>query len=226
MARILLIEDHHETAAAISIHLSHEGHVIDHVADGNEGLEWLTIRQYDLAIVDWELPGLSGRDICQSYRGRNGQVPLLMLTGRSDVSDRIDGLDAGADDYMGKPFSLKELSSRVRAILRRPPVVQNEFLECGELKLDLSNHIAYKGDLELTLAPRDFALLEFFMRNQNLTFSTEALLQRVWNNDENIGSDALRTAIKRIRKVIDAPDDANSLIENVPRVGYRLRIRK
>lgn len=226
MAKILLIEDNKETVCSVSMWLSNEGHTVAAAETGEEGLERLLIEGFDLALIDWELPGISGLEICRQFRAKNGKTPLIMLTGRSQLTDKIDGLDTGADDYISKPFSLKELSARVKAILRRPAVLVAETLEQAGLKLDPLNHTLFRQGVELEIMPRDFALLEFFMRNPNVVFSADALLQRVWGSDVEAGPDALRTSIKRIRKKIDADSgEANSLIENVPRVGYRFRPR-
>jgi two-component system, OmpR family, response regulator len=227
MGRILLIEDHEETALAISLQLSREGHAVTHVANGDEALERLLVENYDLAIMDWHIPGLTGLEVCKAYRARKGQTPIIMVTGRSATGDKIDGLDSGADDYLAKPFNLRELSSRVRALLRRPVVMAAEVLEFGALRLDPVNHLVHLNGVEIDLMPRDFALLEFFMRNPNVVFSSEALTQRVWDNDSEVGPDALRTSIKRIRKKIDVSEEpGESMIENVPRLGYRLRARQ
>jgi DNA-binding response OmpR family regulator len=225
MARILLIEDHKETAAAVCLQLSREGHDPVHVETGDVGLEHLLMNQYDLAIIDWQLPGISGLEICERYRAADGHTPIMMLTGRGELKDKIDGLDTGADDYVTKPFSLKELASRVRALLRRPPAVVSDVLVLGPLRLDPVNHLVYLQQVEIDLMPRDFALLEFLMRNPNVVFSSEALIKRVWSDEAEVGPDALRTAIKRIRKKIDVDDAGESIIENVPRLGYRLRVR-
>lgn len=227
MAKVLLVEDDKETAAAVSMWLSREGIELVQSHNGEDGLERLFMETYDLAILDWELPGMSGLDLCRQYRDRGGKTPIIMLTGRSDINDRIDGLDMGADDYISKPFSLKELSARVRAVLRRPPAIASDILELGPLRLDPVNHIVSVSGLEIDLMPRDFSLLEFFMKNANVVFSVDALLQRVWNEEAEAGPDALRTSIKRIRQKIDrGGENTQSLIENIPRVGYRLRVPK
>src|SRR5262249_55531986 len=135
------------------------------------------------------------------------------------------GLDSGADDYVTKPFSLKELSARIRALLRRPAAIVPNVVEVGNLSLDSTRYRVLKNGVEVQLMPRDFALLEFLMRHVDLVFSAEQLLLRVWENDSEASPEALRTAIKRLRKKLDDGDDeAESLIENIPRVGYRLRM--
>ncbi len=225
MAKILLVEDDAEMAATISSWLATEHYEVVLCTDGNDGYDRIKSSSYDLAILDWELPGISGLEICRRYRLSKGSMPVLILTGRDAITDRVSGLDAGADDYLTKPFSLKELSARVRALLRRPVAMNSNMLEVGSLKLDIAKHRISKDGKEIQLMPRDFALLEFLMRNPDTVFSTDALLSRVWSDDSEAGPEALRTAIKRLRKKIDDGDaDDSSYIENIPRIGYRLRI--
>jgi DNA-binding response OmpR family regulator len=225
MAKILVVEDDPQLAESITSWLSAEHHEPIVCDDGVIGLRRLQTEGFELAILDWELPGMTGIEICRRYRAGKGNLPVLMLTGRDSVADRITGLDVGADDYLTKPFSLKELCARVRALLRRPAPVLSNILEVGCLKLDTVKHRISKSGQDIQLMPRDFALLEFFMKNPDMVFSPEALLARVWSDDSDAGSEALRTSIKRIRKKIDDGDNESaSMLENIPRVGYRLRI--
>ena len=177
---------------------------------------------YDAVVLDWELPGMSGVEILKKFRGMKGTTPILMLTGKGQIQDKEEGLDSGADDYLTKPFSMKELSARLRALMRRPRAIATSTITIGPLEMDLTSHKVTKDGQALHILPKDYALLEFFMRNPNQVFSTEALLQRVWNVDSDAGSDALRTSIKRLRKLIDITEDGPSMIENIPKVGYRL----
>lgn len=227
MAKILLVEDDLQIAETVSNWLKSEHFEVIHCDDGADASYRLKAQTFDLGIFDWELPGMSGLDLCRNYRASQGAMPILMLTGKDSTADKIAGLDVGADDYLTKPFSLKELSARVRALLRRPAVVVSNVLELGSLRLDTQKHRLTKDGTEIQLMPRDFALLEFFMRNPDIVFSSEALLNRVWNDESEAGSDALRTSIKRLRKKLDSGDnEADSVIENIPRVGYRFRLPK
>lgn len=222
--KLLLVEDDENMASTILTWLKAERYEVMHSSDGREGFDLLKNGSFDAAILDYELPGITGIEICKQYRAAKGVVPILMLTGRSQVNDRIDGLDAGADDYLTKPFSLKELSARLRALIRRPAGVVSSILEVGEITLDPVKYRVLKRGVEVQLMPREFALLEFFMRNADVVFSAEALLQRVWPNEGDATQDALRNAIKRLRKKLDdGEDESSSVIENIPRVGYRLR---
>lgn len=224
--KILFVEDDREMAATVLDWLGSERYEIKHLADGKEAFNLVQSDSFDLLILDWELPGMSGLEICQQYRLQNGKAAVLILTGRDSINDRVLGLDVGADDYLTKPFSLKELSARVRALLRRNADNKSTVLEVGKLKLDTVKYRLSVNGRDIQLMPRDFTLMEFLMRNPDTVFSTEALLNRVWTMETDVGPDALRTSIKRIRKKIDQSDnEAESLIENVPRVGYRLRIK-
>lgn len=224
MAKILLVEDDKELAATIIAWLSAEHHQVIHVENGLDGYERMQQNACDVVVLDWQLPDIAGVEICKKYRNGRGMLPVIMLTGKAEINDRTTGLDAGADDYLTKPFSLKELAARIRALLRRPANVTSNLLEVGELSLDPVKYRLTKKGAEVQLMPRDFALLEFFMRNVDHVFSADVLLQRVWSDDSEATPEAVRTAIKRIRKKLD--DDAseeNSVIENIPRVGYRMR---
>ncbi len=226
MAKILLVEDSPEMASTIVTWLNAEHHDVVHVLDGLEGLDLLKFEPYDIAILDWELPGMSGLSICKEYRLGGGTTPVLMLTAKAAIDQRTAGLDSGADDYLTKPFSLRELSARIRALMRRPQEIKSNILEVGEISLDTVKYRVMKNGKEVQLMPRDFALLEFLMKNVDHVFSADALLQRVWAGDSDASQSALRTAIKRIRqKLDDGDDESSSIIENIPRVGYRLRAK-
>ena len=224
MAKILLVEDSREMASTIVTWLKAEHYDVVHSLDGLEGLDLLKFESFDVAILDWELPGMTGVEICQEYRKGGGRIPVLILTAKQAINERTTGLDSGADDYLTKPFALRELSARLRALLRRPVEIKSNVLEVGQISLDTVKYRILKNGKEVQLMPRDFALLEFLMKNVDHVFSAEALLARVWAGDSEASPSALRTAIKRIRqKLDDSDDEGNSIIENIPRVGYRLR---
>jgi DNA-binding response OmpR family regulator len=226
MAKILLVEDSHEMASTIITWLKAEHYDVVHSLDGLEGLDLLKFESFDVAILDWELPAMTGVEICQEYRKGGGRIPVLILTAKQAINERTTGLDSGADDYLTKPFALRELSARLRALLRRPAEVKSNVLEVGQISLDTVKYRILKNGKEVQLMPRDFALLEFLMKNVDHVFSAEALLARVWAGDSEASPSALRTAIKRIRqKLDDSDDEGSSLIENIPRVGYRLRAK-
>ncbi len=224
MAKILLVEDDTVLAATIENWLIGENHLVDIAYDGESGWDRLCFSEFDLAILDWNLPQVSGVELCKRYRAQRGATPIMMLTGRAAATEKEEGLDSGADDYLTKPFNMKELAARIRALLRRPPLILSNLLQVDDIVVDPVKHRVTKGGNEIHLSPRDFALIEFFMRHQDDVFSAPALIQRVWHTDSNATGDALRTAIKRLRKQLDDDDDeGNSIIQNIPRIGYRLR---
>ena len=222
--KLLLVEDDVDLVDMIVEWLSAE-YVVETALDGQTGLAMLTEGQYDLIVLDWSLPKLSGIDLCRQYRSAGGKTPVIMLTGKTSVADREEGLDGGADDYLVKPFSMRELNARLRALRRRGDLVINDLLVCGDVSLDAVKHRVIKGKMPVHLLPKEFALLEFLMRHPEQVFSSDNILARVWSSDSETGGNAVRTAIKRIRQKLDDPgcDESQSIIENIPRVGYRLK---
>jgi len=219
-----VIEDDETLLSMIVDWLTKERYLVESVGAGDEAMSLLRVNQYDVIVLDWQLPGMSGIEICRSFRASGGQTPIIMLTGKKMISEKTEGFDSGADDYLTKPFDIKELALRIQALLRRPPRLHSNVLRAGDVELDPEKHRVTKGGAELHLLPRDFELLELFMRYPDEVFSPEALLTRAWHADSDATIDGLRTAIKRIRKKVDdAGDESQSMIETIPRVGYRLR---
>ncbi len=224
MPQILFVEDDKDLSAVVNEWLTADGYTVELAHDGLTGWEFLRQYNYDVVILDWNLPGLSGPEMCNRYRAAGGVAPVIMLTAKSQITEKMEGFDSGVDDYLTKPFNLKELSARLRALLRRPQAVVTNVIINGYIELDVVKRRITKGGVEVHLLPRDFELLEFLMRHLDEVFSSEALLQRIWGSDAEATSDALRTSIKRLRQKLDVGDsDAQSFIENIPRVGYRLR---
>ncbi len=225
MAKILLVEDDTGLAALTEQWLTDEHHSVEIAYDGTSGWDRLLLCQYDLIILDWNLPYITGVELCKRYRAKQGLVPIIMLIGRSGISEKEEGLDSGADDYLTKPFNMKELSARVRALLRRPRSLVSNLLVRGEITLDPVKYRVTKSGKDVHLVPKDFALLEFLMRHPDDVFSTDSLLQRVWSSESESSGEALRSSVKRLRQKLDNEnvDVDNSFIENIPRVGYRLR---
>ena len=220
MAKILLIEDDPELSATVAKWLTLERHTVDVANDGNDGLDRVLGASYDIIVSDVTLPGVDGFEICRQFRSQGGHTPVIMLTGKNHIQDKETGFDAGADDYLTKPFSVRELGARIRALLRRPEVFRSD-IAVGPLALDLASHQILKNGVPLDLLPVDYALLEFLMRHPGETFSTDTLITRVWSTDKFPTVEAVRSAVKRIRKLIDT-DGEESLIETVNKVGYRL----
>jgi DNA-binding response OmpR family regulator len=224
VAKVLLVEDDEDLAVTISDMLQDERHTVDIIHDGLDAMEALKTRTYEVIVLDWDLPSKSGISILREFRATGGGTPVIMLTGKSEIEQKEQGLDSGADDYVTKPFHLKELAARVRSMLRRPTLTNTGALTWGKLVLEPTKFEVIRDGQQLRLLPRDFALLEFLMRHPTQIFSTQALLDNVWNYDSDATPEGLRVAVRRIRKVIDETDDLEqSLIENIARVGYRMR---
>lgn len=224
MAKILLIEDNVELANYISNWLIAEFHTVEHCQNGADGLYRLMSGQFDIVILDIGLPELDGLTLCRKYRESNGHTPVLMLTGKEDINDRVEGFRSGADDYLTKPFSTRELSARLQAILRRPALIQAKTITIGHISIDTVNHKVLKNGKNVILLPVDYGLLEFLARHQQETFSADTLIQRVWPSDSYPTENAVRSSIKRIRQALDDSADVNiSVIETVIKLGYRIR---
>ena len=221
MAKILLVEDEPDISDLISSWLKNDHHTVELAVNGEDAMSLLNIYTFEVIILDWMLPGLSGVEVCRKYRNRGGTTPILMLTAKTHVDEKSAGLDAGADDYLTKPFELKELSARIRALLRRPSAFSGTVLRVGPIVMDTATYKVSRVDEQIQLLPKEFALLEFFMRHPNQAFSAEALLDRVWTSDSEASPETIRTYIKRLRKKIDE-EGKPSLLGTVHGVGYKL----
>lgn len=222
MPSVLLVEDDEALAETLREFLILEGLKTTIVGDGTEAVKTFEKEKFDLLILDVELPGLTGLEVCKRFRDSGGTAPVLMLTGRASIDDRIAGLEVGADDYLTKPFHPTELSARVRAVLRRSgDFLDGGVLKAGNISLDSVRQQVRKNQ-ELVHIPRmEFALLEFFMRHPNKIFSAEDLLNGVWPADAARSPETIRNCIKRIRSRID-DQDQDSIILTVHGVGYKL----
>jgi DNA-binding response OmpR family regulator len=222
MAKILIVEDDLDVASMVEDWLTHEKHVVETVSNGDDADDRLRFYHYDLVILDWELPDLPGIEVLRKYRATGGSTPILMLTGKSEIDDKEKGLDTGADDYLTKPFDGKELSARIRALLRRASGKATNVLSAHDLVLNPVSRAVTKAGQPIELLPKEFALLEFFLRHPEEVFSVEALLDRVWKSESDSGPDTVRVTLQRLRKKIDNPDD-DSVIATIHRVGYQLK---
>ncbi len=222
MPKILLVEDEHLTATIVVDWLTAEGHTVDLVTDGVDGYDWLRNASYDVAIIDWGLPRLSGVELCEKYRRSGGQTPILMLTGKKAVNEKTHGLDSGADDYLTKPFELEELSARVRALLRRKPNYSSTILCVNDIELDPISKMVKKDGIEIHLLPKEFAILHLLMRHPNQVFSADAILERVWSTDTESATDTVRPYITKLRKKLSTADEDDSIIQTVYGSGYKL----
>ncbi|HYZ93367.1 MAG TPA: response regulator transcription factor [Actinomycetota bacterium] len=221
--RILVVEDEEDLARAIATGLRREGYAVDLVHDGNDALDKLRLYPYDLICLDLNLPGVDGREIARSARNQSASAEgprILMVTARDTVEDRVGGLDDGADDYLVKPFDYRELSARVRAVLRRPTADGGGVLRVGSLELDAARHEASDAGRPLKLTPKEFALLRYFMSRAGEVLSQEELLEHVWDENADLfSSSRVRVAVMGLRRKLG--DDQP--IETVVGRGYRLR---
>jgi two-component system OmpR family response regulator len=223
--RVLLIEDDPDTSAYIVKGLEEEGHTIDHLADGRDGLERAMAEDYDVLIIDRMLPGQEGLYIVKALRFAGRKAPILFLTALGGVDDRVDGLEAGGDDYLVKPFSFSELLARLNALARRPHLKGEETrLKVGDLALDLITRKVYRGGTEIDLQPREFHLLEVLMRNKGRVVTRTMLLERVWSFHFDPKTSVVETHISRLRTKIDKPF-ATELIHTIRGAGYSLHER-
>jgi DNA-binding response OmpR family regulator len=224
MAKILLVEDDHDLARTVVDGLTAEHHSVVAMYDGLDGMDMLKRSVYDVVVLDWQLPGMEGIEILRKFRNGGGTTPVIMLTGKSGINEKENGFNVGADDYLTKPFDIRELAARIRSLLRRPGDTVADVLKAGAIVLDPVKHSVTCAGKQMHVSPRDFTLLEFLMRHPGEVFSVDALLNRVWNYDEDATPEALRSAIRRLRVVLDdGKDPDQSCIENIVRVGYRLR---
>lgn len=220
--KILVIEDDATTGAYIARGLREEGHVVDLVTDGRAGLLAATGAAHDVLIVDRLLPGLDGLSLVKALRGAGSTTPVLFLTALGAVDDRIDGLNAGGDDYLVKPFAFGELSARVSALGRRPQAIEQEtVLQAGDLTLDLLTRTVSRAGTRIDLLPREFALLEFLMRRKGRVQTRTMLLEGVWDLSFDPMTNVVETHVSRLRAKVDRPF-GTELIKTVRGAGYRI----
>lgn len=221
MAKILLVEDDKALAEAIGEFLKTQGYSVEMTHTGASGRDLLRTYTYDIIILDWTLPEMSGLDVCKDFRSRGGHTPILFLTGRTTIVEKEAALDSGSDDYLTKPFQVQELAARIRALLRRPPIYHHKTLKVRDIELDPSAHTVKKDGKEIKLYPREFSLLEFFLRNPNQIFSAEKLVENVWGSESDVTIETLRVSLARIRQALSEEKD-RPLIKNIYGVGYKL----
>ncbi|MGD9711755.1 MAG: response regulator [Thermomicrobiales bacterium] len=221
--KILVIEDDQETADYIRKGLEQHGFVVDTAANGRDGLYLAASESFDVIVADRRLPGLDGLSIVKTIRGAGVKTPVIFLTTMTGVGDRVEGLEAGADDYLIKPFAFAELLARINALARRPPIPEMQtVLRIDDLEMDLIARKVRRGDIEITLQPREFKLLEFLMRNAGKTVTRTMLLENVWDFHFDPKTNIVETHISRLRSKIDKGFD-RELIETERGAGYSLR---
>ena len=219
--RILIVEDNHRLNQSLKQSLGEDGYAVDSAFNGPDGEELAVATPYDAIILDVMLPGKDGMAVCHELRRQRVNTPILMLTARDTVEDRVAGLDSGADDYLVKPFALSELRARVRALLRRDSAEKSAILAIDDLTLDPATHRVARGGQELDLTSKEFALLEYFMRHPNRVITREMAETHIWNYDFDGTSNVVDVYIRRLRRKIDDPSP-QKLFDTVRGVGYRL----
>ncbi|ULB11478.1 response regulator transcription factor [Cereibacter azotoformans] len=222
--KILLAEDDSQTAAYLRQGLSAEGYSVDHVPDGRDALVQATLQPYDLLVIDRMMPGLDGLSLVKALRSAQVKAPILILTAMGGVTDRVEGLQAGADDYLVKPFAFSELSARLAALARRPALAETsrDVLRVGDLTLDTTRRTATRGGVEIDLQPREFRLLEHLMRSAGRVQTRTMLLEAVWDFHFDPGTSVVETHISRLRAKIDRPFE-KPLLHTVRGAGYMLK---
>ncbi len=223
--RILVIEDEHKIAGALKKALEQESYAVDVSYDGDDGYAMATTEPYDAAIIDRMIPGeYDGLAIVKAMREAKIHTPVLLLTAMASVHDRTEGLDSGADDYLTKPFALEELLARVRALLRRPTEQQSNILSIGDLTLDTVNYSVKRAGKEINLTSREFALLEYLLRNPGRPLSKEVIISHVWDYDADVLPNTVEVYVKYLRAKIDTPFKTE-LIHTIRGFGYKLEAK-
>ncbi len=221
--RILLVEDNRRLSDSLRLTLEEDGYAVDAAYDGNDGEEMGLVPSYDIIILDIMLPGKDGLEVCRDLRDQHITTPILMLTARDALDDRVTGLDSGADDYLVKPFEVDELRARIRALLRRESSSKTGPLKIADLVLDPATHTVTRAGQEIELTAKEFSLIEYLMRHPNHLITREMAEEHLWNYDHVVASNVVDVYIRRLRSKIDDPCDVK-LLETVRGAGYRLHV--
>ena len=221
--RILLIEDEHKIARSIKKGLEQEAYAVDIAFTGSEGLDLALAEEFDLIILDRMLPEIDGIEICKQVRQSGNHTPILMLTAKGEINDRVEGLDAGADDYLVKPFAFEELLARIRALKRRPTDSVGDILSVGDLTLDTNDFTVRRDGHQIQLSNKEYALLEFLLRHKNKTVTKEQIINHVWSYDSDVLANTVEVYVGYLRNKIDKPfKQLPELIHTIRGFGYRL----
>jgi heavy metal response regulator len=223
--RILVVEDEVRIADFISRGLSEQGYAVDVAYDGDEALGWADVAQFDVIILDVMLPGRSGIEVCRTMRQRGLRIPILMLTARDAVEDRVRGLDSGADDYLVKPFAFAELLARLRALIRREPAASGVVLQVSDLIFDTTTREVSRQGIRIELTTKEGSLLEFLMRHTNQVLTRTMISEHVWNYDFDNATNVIDVHIRNLRKKIDDPFPIK-LVQTARGAGYRISTRQ
>lgn len=221
--RILVVEDEHRIANTIKKGLEQERYAVDVAYEGEGGYDLAATEDYDVILLDRMLPGMDGIAICRELRKNHIHTPILILTAKGQIQDRVEGLDAGADDYLTKPFSFEELLARIRALSRRPKNTLSSVLKVGGLTLDPRTYRVERGGEEIRLSSKEFSLLEYLMRNEGKILTKDQIIGHVWDYDADILPNTVEVYIRNLRNKVDAPfRDSRALIQTVRGFGYKI----
>jgi DNA-binding response OmpR family regulator len=217
-----VVEDEHAIADSIKKGLEHESYAVDVAYDGNEGYDLAAGEEYDVIVLDLMLPGIDGIEICKRLRQEKIHTPILILTAKGMVDDKVVGLNAGADDYLVKPFAFRELLARVKALSRRPPGTLTTVLRYADLSLDTASYEVHRNGKTITLSQKEYALLEYLLRHPNKILSRDQIIRNVWNYDAEVLPNIVDVYIRYLRNKVDEPFQGPSLIHTVRGFGYKL----
>ena len=222
--RVLVVEDERKIADFIRRGLTEHGYAVDVAYDGEEALDWPSVAEFDIIVLDVMLPARDGVEVCRTLRQRGLRTPILMLTAKDAVQDRVEGLDSGADDYLVKPFAFAELLARLRALSRRQPAVLGSSLQVGDLVVDAATRKVSRGGADLELTTKEYAILEYLMRHPNQVLTRTMMAEHVWNYDFDNASNVIDVHIRNLRRKVD-DTFPTKLIHTVRGAGYRISAR-
>jgi DNA-binding response OmpR family regulator len=223
--RILVIEDEHKIANSIKKGLTQEGFAVDIAFDGEEGYDLAIGEQYDVIVLDLMLPGMDGKTVCKKLRAESNHTPILMLTAKGELDDKVEGLNAGADDYLVKPFAFAELIARIKALSRRPKHALSQTLTVDSLELNTVTYEVKREEKQISLSRKEFALLEYLMRHARQTVTKDQIITNIWDYDADVLPNTVEVYIGYLRQKIDRPfPDKNPLIHTMRGFGYKIGI--
>ena len=223
LMRILVVENERDLNRVISKRLESEGYSVDRCFDGEEALDFIDVGEFDAIIMDIMMPRINGIEVLKQMRSRNNTTPVLLLTARDGIGDRVNGLDAGADDYLVKPFAFEELLARIRVMTRKVSGNPTNVFSAADLTMDLNSHTVVRGDVNINLSAKEFEILEYLLRNKGIVLSREKIESHVWNFDYSGGTNVVDVYIRYLRKKIDDEFEPK-LIHTVRGCGYVLRV--
>jgi DNA-binding response OmpR family regulator len=221
--RILVVEDEHRIGTSIKKGLELEKYAVDLAFDGRDGYDFAATEEYDCIVLDLMLPGMDGLSVCKKLREKGIHTPILILTAKSQIENKVEGLDSGADDYLTKPFSFEELLARVRALIRRPNGVQNTTLKAEDLELDTVGYGVVRAGRSIQLSSKEYSLLEYLMRHAGNIVSKDQIVSHVWNYDDDVLPNTVEVYIRKLRQKIDIPfSNKRPLITTIRGFGYKI----